>query len=196
MLEILGRALVEGSERLVEQNDIGVLHEQPRKQSSLELTDGKFGDLPIHDGREADGRECLVDTRSEAFRGLANRTEISPIAERNEFGDRDRKPAVEFVLLRQIRQAMACKSGANDLTGRRPNNPGKRFQKGALPGPVWTDHSREACGRKLASQALKRVSFAIAHGKIADRDPFLSARTVSVERAGIIATIEITGEGN
>ena len=103
MLEILGRALVEGSERLVKQDDIGVLHEQPRKQSSLELTDGKFGDLPIHDSQKADGRECLVDIRSEASRGRADRTEISPIAERNKFGDRDRKPAIEFVLLRQIR---------------------------------------------------------------------------------------------
>src|ERR1700730_6303952 len=90
---------------------------------------------------------------------------------------------------------MARKSGANDLTGRRPNNPCKRFQERTLPGPVWADDGREARGRKLTGQALKRVSFAIAHGKIANRDPFLSAKTVSVERAGIVAAIEMTAEG-
>ena len=195
MQQILGRALIQGSERLIEQDDIGVLQEQPRKQSPLELTDGKFGDLPIYYGQEADGRERLVDIRGEASRWLADRTEISPIAECNEFGDRDRKSAVEFVLLRQIRQAMTRNSGANDLASRRPNDPVKRFQERALPGPVWADDGREARGRKLAGQAFKRVSFAIAHGKIANRDPFLSAMTVSVGRAGIVAAIEITGEG-
>ena len=102
------------------------------------MTDGKFGDLPIYDGQEADGPECLVDTRGEPSRRLADRTEISPIAERNEFGDRDRKPAVEFVLLRQIRQAMARKSGANDLAGRRLQNAvNQRVAAGAPSGQMW-----------------------------------------------------------
>ena len=79
------------------------------------MTDGKFGDLPIYDGQEADGRKRLVDTRGEASRRLADRTEISPIAECNEFGDRDRKAAVELILLRQICQAMPRQGGASEL---------------------------------------------------------------------------------
>src|SRR4051794_4670454 len=91
---------------------------------------------------------------------------------------------------------MAPKSGANDLTGSRPNNPGKRFQKRALSRPVWADNGGEACRRKLAGQPLKCVFFAIAHGEIADRNPPLSLRTtVYVGRAGIVAAIELTGEG-
>src|SRR5579859_343264 len=127
-------------------------------------------------------------------RGPAERTEISPIAEGHEFGDRDRKPAVEFVLLRQIGQPMAGKSGANDFTGGRPNNSGKRFQERAFPGPVWAHDGREARGRELAGQALKRVSIAVAHGKIANSDPAYFATTASVGGAGIVAAIEMTGE--
>src|SRR5258708_8409647 len=99
-------------------------------------------------------------------------------------------------MLRQIRQAMARKGGGNALAGLREKNAGKGLQERALPGPVWTDDGRQARGRKLTGQALKRVSFAIAHGKIANRDPFLSATTVSVGRAGIVAAIEMTGEGS
>src|ERR1700720_518677 len=47
MQQILGRVLVEGGEGLIEQDDFGVLQEQPCKQSPLELADGKFGDLSI-----------------------------------------------------------------------------------------------------------------------------------------------------
>src|SRR5260221_4760961 len=196
MQQILGRALVEASEGLIEQNDVGVLQKQPCKQSPLELADGKFGDLPIYDAREADGRECLINTRGEAFRRLADRTEISPIAECHQFGDRDRKPAVEFVLLRQIRQAMARNSGASDLAGGRPNDPGKRFQERALPGSIGADDGREARGRELTGQAFKRVSLAIANGEIADRDPFLPAATVPVGCARIVTAIETTDEGS
>jgi hypothetical protein len=63
---------------------------------------------------------------------------------------------------------MALNSGASDLAGGRPNDPGERFQERALPGAVWADDGCEARGRKLASQALKRVSIAIANGKIAN----------------------------
>jgi hypothetical protein len=49
MQQILSRVLVEGSEWLIEQDDVSVLQEQPCKQSSLELADGKFGDLLICD---------------------------------------------------------------------------------------------------------------------------------------------------
>ena len=37
--EVLGRFLIQRGERLVEQDDVGVLQEQPREQSPLELTD-------------------------------------------------------------------------------------------------------------------------------------------------------------
>src|ERR1700738_3339548 len=80
MQQILGRALVEGSEGLIAQNDVAVLQKQPCKQSPRELADGKFGDLPIYDAREADGRECLINTRGEAFRRLAGRTRNFAIA--------------------------------------------------------------------------------------------------------------------
>ena len=39
MQQILGRVLIQGRERLIEQNDVGILQQQPREQSPLELTD-------------------------------------------------------------------------------------------------------------------------------------------------------------
>ena len=127
--QILGGALIQRGERLIQQNCVGVLQQQPREQSPLELTDGKFGDGPIDDGQQTDRRNCLVDTRGKPGRNLPDRTELSPIAKCDEFGDRNRKVAIKFVLLRQIRQSMTRKSGANDLAGRRPNDPGERLQE-------------------------------------------------------------------
>ena len=106
MQQILGRVLIQGRERLIEQNDVGILQQQPREQSPLELTDGKFGDRPIDDSQQTDSRNCLMDTRGEPGRNLPDRTELSPIAKCDKFGDRNRKVTIEFVLLRQIRQPM------------------------------------------------------------------------------------------
>ena len=197
MQEILGRALIEGGERLVQQNDIGVLHEQPRKQSSLELTDGKFGDLPIHDGSR--GRRPRVPRRhSRQGAPGGSRTEPkfrqspSATSSATEIGNPRSSSSCCGRYARRWRARAAQMT--SPAVGRMI--PASAFRERALPGPVWADHSREARGRKLASHALKRVSFAIAHGKIADRDSSLSARTVSVGRAGIIAAIEMTGEGS
>jgi hypothetical protein len=91
---------------------------------------------------------------------------------------------------------MTLNSGASDLTSGRPNDPGERFQERALSSAVWANDGCEARGRKLASQALKRVSIAIANGKIANRDPFLSTASVLFGCAGIVAAIEKTDEGS
>jgi PAS domain S-box-containing protein len=101
-----------------------------------------------------------------------------------------------LLLMDRARQAMARKRGTNHLAGRRPNNPGKRFQERALPGPVWANDGREARGRELAGQGLKRICFAIANRKIANRDPFLSAATLSAGGVGIVAAIETMDEGS
>src|SRR5947207_1983260 len=44
--QIFGRVLVQRGERLIEQDDVGVLQQHPREQSSLELAYGKLGDRP------------------------------------------------------------------------------------------------------------------------------------------------------
>src|SRR5439155_16510905 len=75
MQQILGRVLIQGRERLIEQNDVGILQQQPREQSPLELTDGKFGDRPIDDSQQTDSRNCLMDTRGEPGRNLPDRAE-------------------------------------------------------------------------------------------------------------------------
>src|ERR1700730_9081443 len=80
MQQILGRALVEGSEGLIEQNDVGVLQKQPCKRSPLKVANGHVRPLPTYAPRAAAGPECLINSRGEAFRRLADRTEISPIA--------------------------------------------------------------------------------------------------------------------
>src|SRR5260221_2584486 len=136
-----------------------------------------------------------MDARGEALRRLADRPEISPIAECDEFAERDRKAAVEFGLLRQIGQAMTRKSRAGDLAGHWPNDPGERFQERALPGSVWADDGGHARWRKLSGHALQRKAFAIARGKIADLDSPVAALTAPVIRAGIVAAIEMTDEG-
>jgi len=135
----------------------------------------------------------LEDTLGKAWRRFADRTKIPPIAERHEFGDRDRKPTIKFVLLRQIGQAMTRESSASDLASRRPNNARERFQERTLPGPVGTDDGCKARRQEFAGQALECVSCAIAHGKVANRDTFISP-TTSTRRAGIVTAVKITSE--
>src|SRR5260370_32899549 len=136
-----------------------------------------------------------MDPCGKAWERFADRSEISPVAECYEFADRDRKAAVEFGLLRQIGPAMARKRGAGDLTGHWPDNPGEHFQERAFPGSVWADDGGHARRRKISGHALERKVFAIAHGKIADRDCAVAALTGPVERAGIVAAIAMAGEG-
>ncbi len=90
---------------------------------------------------------------------------------------------------------MARKRGAGDLTGHWPNDPGQHFQERAFPGPVWADDCGHARWRKISGHALQRKMFAIAHGKIAHRDSAVAALSRPVERAGIVAAIEMAGEG-
>src|SRR4029077_430185 len=90
---------------------------------------------------------------------------------------------------------MTRKSGAKDLTCRRADHSRKRLHERALPGPVWTDNGCETAGLELAGQAFKRVSFAIANGKIADRDPLLPPTSVTVGRAWVVTAVEIAIEG-
>src|SRR5438477_3453320 len=91
--QLVGRALIQGGEGLIQQNDVRILQKQPRKQRPLELTDGEFGYLPIDERFEPDGSDCLMDVRGETSWRLADRTEVSPIAERNEFAYRHWKAA-------------------------------------------------------------------------------------------------------
>src|SRR5258705_3439463 len=134
-----------------------------------------------------------MDAHGKASSRLVERPEISPVAECDEFAERDRKAAVEFSLLRQIGQAMARKRGAGDLTGHWPNDPGQHFQERAFPGPVWADDCGHARWRKISGHALQRKMFAIAHGKIAHRDSAVAALSGPVECAGIVAAIEMAG---
>src|SRR5258707_2875987 len=90
---------------------------------------------------------------------------------------------------------MARKRGAGDLTGHWPNDPGQHFQERAFPGPVWADDCGHARWRKISGHALQRKMFAIAHGKIAHRDSAVAALSGPVECAGIVAAIEMAGEG-
>src|SRR6266852_3192110 len=90
---------------------------------------------------------------------------------------------------------MARKRGAGNLAGHWPDNPGERFQERALPGSVWADDCGHARWRKISGHAFQREVFAIAHGKIAHRDSAVAALSGLVERAGIVAAIEMAGEG-
>ena len=70
--QVVGGALIQGGERLIEQNDVCVLQKQPRKNSPLELTDGEFSYLTIDKGFKADRRDRLMDACGKASWRLAD----------------------------------------------------------------------------------------------------------------------------
>jgi len=61
--QFVGSALVHGGERLVQQDDVCILQQQPREQGALELTDREFGYLPVDEGFKADCRDRFMDAR-------------------------------------------------------------------------------------------------------------------------------------
>ena len=65
--QFAGRALIDGGEWLIQQNDVRILQQQPREQGPLKLTDGKFGNLPVDQRLKAKGRDRLMDARGKAW---------------------------------------------------------------------------------------------------------------------------------
>ncbi len=70
--QFIGRALVDGGEGLIQQDDIRILQQQPREQGTLKLADGEFGYLPVDDGLKSEGHDRLVNPRSQACRRLSH----------------------------------------------------------------------------------------------------------------------------
>ena len=62
--QIVGRRLVDGAERLVEQDDALVLHDQPREQHALHLPAGQRLDRAVLHAGEADARDGRRDARA------------------------------------------------------------------------------------------------------------------------------------
>ena len=79
---------------------------------------------------------------------------------------------------------MTRESSASDLASRRPNNPASAFRSELFPAPFGTDDGCKARRQEFAGQALECVSCAIAHGKIANRDTFISPTTVDSDAPG------------
>ena len=115
-------------ERLVEQDDLGVLHQHPREQRPLQLAARQRVDRPLLEPFEADRRQRLRD-RSAVFVGeAAEQSALRPDAERNEVDDACREGTVEFGLLRQIGDARIAR--VHDVPVHRLQHPDDALHQG------------------------------------------------------------------
>lgn len=126
--EIADGALVDGIERLVEEDQIGVLQDDARKQGALKLAAGQRIERTSGEIFQADGFQRPAEGFA-IFRAMpAEQAAAGPKAEPDQIRDAGREGAIEFGLLRQISETRAGPDGA--AAGHRPEQAGDRFHKG------------------------------------------------------------------
>ena len=100
--EVGDRPRIDRVERLVEQDDLGVLHQHARKQRALQLAARQRVDRARLEPFQADRHQCTRHRRPVLRRVAAEQSALRPQAHRDEVDHPRRKAAVELRLLRQI----------------------------------------------------------------------------------------------
>jgi hypothetical protein len=157
-----GGRCVDRGERFVHEDDGGVLHDQPREQRPLQFARRQFAEAPPQSVGQPDsigrGRDACAQRRA----WPAERTDLLPAAQRDQFRNGDRIVGIQRRKLRQIGQSR--RRGAHYRSGGDPNRAGNRRQQRGFPGTVRAYHRGEAAGFELAADRLQRHMPAIADG--------------------------------
>ena len=155
--QVADRLGVDGVERLVEQDEVGVLQQHAGKQRALQLAARQRVDRTLFEAAEADRHQRLADVIA-IFLGVAAEQAASwPQAKRDQIDDAGGKGAVEFRLLRQVGGTHA--GGADDLTGHRFQDADNAFHQRRFAGAVGADHG---CQRALADGAVEMMDRRVA----------------------------------
>ena len=125
--EILAGSPINRGERLVEQDQLCILHDQPSKEDALELADGKRFDRPPFEPCETNGSKCFA--RRFAHRPVRGLGPADPLPMPKYHGIKhgNRKPFLDLSVLRHIGDPSAPESGPLDDALGRPHPPDDTF---------------------------------------------------------------------
>ena len=155
--EVRDRPAVDGVERLVEQDEIGVLHQHAGKQRPLQLAARQRVQRAVLESRKADRLQRTAHRPTVVRRVPAEQPAPRPQAERNQVDDAGGEGAVEFGLLRQVGDADV--SGPVDAPGHRLEHAGDAFHQGRFAGAVGAHDRRQ---RSFFDRAAKMVNGRVA----------------------------------
>ncbi len=122
--QVFGGALVDRRERLVEQDDGGILQQQAGKQGALKFADRKLLHRAFENILKSGGGGRLRHALKDFITRPAVRTKAPPSSKRNQLADFDRERPVKLSLLRQIREIMVVARRTHDGSGLQPQGPG------------------------------------------------------------------------
>ena len=155
--QVATRLGVDRIERLVEQDQLGVLHQHARKQRALQLAARQRVDRPLLEAVEADRRQRLRYRRAVLVGEASEQPALRPQAERNQIDDARRKGAVDFGLLRQIGDAGVAY--VDDGSGHRLQHADDALHQGRFARTVGADDGGQRAGRDRPAQMM--------HGRMA-----------------------------
>src|SRR5215212_5291997 len=164
--EIAQRARIDGIERLIEQDQIGVLQEHPCKQAALQLPSGERIERPPFESIEAHRRERIADLLAVLAVEPAEHAALRPKPQRNDVAYLRREMPIDFRMLRQI-----CHPAAGmvlDPSRHRLDHPDDALEQGGFPRPIWADHGGERPMRQSPLQMMHGRVIVIAERQIVE----------------------------
>ena len=157
---------VDGVKWLVEQDQVGILHQHAGEQGALQLAPGKRVERALFKAFEPDGHQRLADGGAVLRRKPAKQPASWPQAERDQVNHPRRKAAVEFRLLWQIGDAHA--GHLDDTARHRPQHPDNALHERGFAGAIGTDDRSQRTLLDRAIQMMDGRVAAIAQGKVAE----------------------------
>ncbi len=142
---------VDGAERLVEQDQSGVLQQEPREQHPLELPAGQRADRAVAKILQADRGERAGHRLLSLGVDSAERADLPPQPHRRAVEHRDREAPVDVDLLRQIGDVGLGQPVAVDAAAKRLQLADDALEQGRLAGAVGADD-----GEQLAAASPPR----------------------------------------
>jgi hypothetical protein len=163
--QIGGRLGVDGVERFVEQDQIGLLHEHAGKERALQLAAGQGVDRSALEAGQADRGERVAQVVPVLAVVTPQKAAFRPKSETNQVENAGWKAAVDLGLLRQIGKPLAgCRlHGA----GHRFHDADDPFHQGGFARSVGADHRGQRTTFDGAVQMVDGRVAVIAEGQVA-----------------------------
>ena len=161
---------VDGAERLIEQDERGILQQQAREQHALELAARQRADRTVPEVLQADGGERAGDLRVARGVEAAPGADLAPQPHRHAVEHRDGKAAVDVDLLRQVGDVGLGQPVEIDAAAERLELAHDALEQRRFAGAVGPDDGEQLAARHLAGDVMHGGMPVIAEREIAKRD--------------------------
>ena len=151
----LGGAGIHRIEGLVEQDQLALLHQQPRQQHALQLAGRQGTQWPLFKPLQLDPTQGLRHARPLRQINPAPSPAGRPATQQHAVLHRHRKAAVDVALLWQVGNALSWQIHPQ-LPARQRHQPEHAFEQGALARAVRAHHGGQRAGGDVAAHVVQR----------------------------------------